>query len=131
MPPRNELGREAVSALATAMETVGGTLVLVFVLIVGSDQPGPYLVGVATTVPIVCLLMFLLRSRPENSTAKKRPWWSVFRRGPVRAKPPIVVQRRNDPGTGPDTKQPPTAEQLRDIKQHGSTWVPNRIANRR
>ncbi|MED5398984.1 MAG: hypothetical protein VX669_01250 [Planctomycetota bacterium] len=131
MPPRNELGREAVSALATAMVTVGGTIVLVFIIVVGSDQPEPYLAGVATTVTIVCLLLFLLRSRPENSTVKKRPWWSVFRRGPVRSKPPIVVQRRNDPVAGPDTKQPPTAEQLRDIKQHGSTWVPNRIANRR
>jgi len=131
MPPRNELGREAVSALATAMVTVGGTIVLVFIIIVGSDDPEPYLAGVAITVTITCLLLFLLRSRPENSTVKKRPWWRAFRRGPVRSKPPIVVQRRNESDTSPDTKQPPTAEQLRDIKQHGSTWVPNRIANRR
>ncbi|MEE3283673.1 MAG: hypothetical protein VX311_03740, partial [Planctomycetota bacterium] len=66
MPPRNELGREAVSALATAMVTVGGTIVRVFIIVVGSDQPEPYLAGVATTVTIVCLLLFLLRSRPEN-----------------------------------------------------------------
>ena len=131
MPPRNELGREAVSALATVMVTVGGTIVLVFVIIVGSDQPGPYLAGVAIAVAIGCLLLFSLRSRPEKSTAKQQPWWSVFRRSPKRSKPQIVVQRRNDPGTSPDAKQPPTAEQLRDIKQHGSTWVPNRIANRR
>ncbi|HAA50975.1 MAG TPA: hypothetical protein DCE43_14760 [Planctomycetaceae bacterium] len=131
MPPRNELGREAVSALATAMVTVGGTIVLVFIIIVGSDDPEPYLAGVAITVTITCLLLFLLRSRPENSTVKKRPWWRAFRRGPVRSKPPIVVQRRNESDMSPDTKQPPTAEQLRDIKQHGSTWVPNRIANRR
>ncbi len=52
MPPRNELGREAVSALATAMVTVGGTIVLVFIIIVGSDDPDPYLAGVAITVTI-------------------------------------------------------------------------------
>ncbi|MEE3285148.1 MAG: hypothetical protein VX311_11260, partial [Planctomycetota bacterium] len=75
--------------------------------------------------------LFWRGAGPHPSPVKTRPWWSVFRRGPVRSKPPIVVQRRNDPGAGPDTKQPPTAEQLRDIKQHGSTWVPNRIANRR
>ena len=63
MPPRNELGREAVSALATVMVTVGGTIVLVFVIIVGSDQPGPYLVGVATTAlgMLPCLLFQAVR----------------------------------------------------------------------
>ena len=132
MPPRNELGREAVSALATATVTVLGTLVLVLVIVIGADQPGPYLGGVAAGVVVVTLVLLLARSWPEDPGNKRRPWWRVLRRRPARPEPRIVVKRRSDPGhdIDIDTNQPPTAEQLRDLKDHGSTWVPNRAPNR-
>jgi len=128
MPPRNELGREAVSALATVAVVVGGTVVLVFVIVAGSNQPGPYLAGLAAGVVVVSLLLFLLRSRPDKSTRRK-PWYSVLRRRAARAEPQIVVKRRTDSSYGIEANQPPTADQLRDLKDHGSTWVPNRAAD--
>ena len=128
MPPRNEHGREAVSALATVAVVVGGTVGLVFVIVAGSDQPGPYLTGLAAGVVVFNLLLFLLRSRPAKSTRRK-PWYSVFRRSAARAEPQIVIKRRTDFGHDIETNQPPTAEELRDLKDHGSTWVPNRTAD--
>ena len=65
MPSRNELGREAVSALATVAVIVGGTVVLVFVIVVSTDQPGPYLGGVAGGVVVLCLLLFLVRAQAD------------------------------------------------------------------
>jgi len=122
MPPRNEHGREAVSALATVAVVVGGSVVLVFVIVTGSDQPGPYLAGLAAAVVVVTLLLFLLRTRPHKS----QPWYKIFRRAAARTEPQILVERRDDPGLGLETNQPPTAEQVRDLKDHASTWVPNR-----
>lgn len=132
MPPRNELGREAVSALATVAVVVGGTVVLVFVIVVSTDQPGPYLGGVAGGVAVLCLLLFLVRSQPDDPNMKRRPWWKAFRRRGGRPQPQIIVKRRSEPDHDIhiDTNQPPTAEQLRDLKDHGSTWVPNRTVNR-
>tara|TARA_Y100000758_G_scaffold214764_1_gene154285 strand:- start:5861 stop:6256 length:396 start_codon:yes stop_codon:yes gene_type:complete len=131
MPPNNELGREAVSALATIAVVIGGTMALVFVIVVGSDRPGPYLGGVAAGVVLFCVLLFLARSQPTSAGEKRRPWWKIFRRRTEKPEPEIVLKRRNDPAAAFDSKQPPTAEQLRDIKDHNSTWVPNRTADRR
>jgi len=127
MPSRNELGREAVGALATAAVVVGGTMVLVFVIVAGSEQPGPYLAGLAVGVAVFSLLLFLLRSRPDKST-RRQPWYRVFRRPAARAERQIIVEKRSDLGLGIEANQPPTVEQLRDLKEHASTWVPNRVA---
>ena len=129
MPPRNEHGREAVSALATVTVVVGGSVVLVFVIVTGSNQPGPYLAGLAAAVVVVTLLLFLLRTRPDKSH-KRQPWYKIFRRAAARTEPQILVERRDDPGPGIKTNQPPTAEQVRDLKDHASTWVPNRATGR-
>ena len=126
MPPRNEHGREAVSALATVAVVVGGSVVLVFVIVTGSNQPGPYLAGLAAAVVVVTLLLFLLRTRPDKS----QPWYKIFRRAAARTEPQILVERRDDPGLSLETNQPPTAEQVRDLKDHASTWVPNRATGR-
>ena len=131
MPPRNELGREAVSALATAVVIVGGIVALIFVIVVGTDDPGPYLGGLAIGVVVVCLLLFLTRSHSEEHGTKRQPWWRVFRRRNTRPEPRIVVERRDEPGHDiqAHANQPPTVEQVKDLKEHGSTWVPNRAAN--
>ena len=113
--------------MATVAVVIGGTVVLVFVIVTGSDQPGPYLAGLAAAVVVVSLLLFLLRTRPDKSH-NRQPWYSIFRRTAVRPKPQILVERRADPGHGIKANQPPTAEQLRDLKDHASTWVPNRTA---
>ena len=131
MPPNKEMGREAVSALATIAVVIGGVLALVFVIVVGSDRPGPYLGGVAGGVVLLCVVLFLARSQPAGAGEKRRPWWSVFRRRTETPEPEIILERRNDPAAAFDSNQPPTAEQLRDMKDHNSTWVPNRTADRR
>ncbi len=131
MPPNNELGREAVSALATATVMIGGIMALVFVIVVGTDQPGPYLAEVAVGVVMLIVLLFLARSQPANPDEKRRPWWKIFRRRTEPPEPQIVLKRRDDPADATGGNQPPTAEQLRDIKDYGSTWVPNRTADRR
>ena len=105
MPSRNELGREAVGALATAAVVVGGTMVLVFVIVAGSEQPGPYLAGLAVGVAVFSLLLFMLRSRPDKST-KRQPWYRVFRRPAARAERQIIVEKRSDLGPG----SPPSVE---------------------
>ena len=130
MPTRNELGREAVSALATAVVVVLGTIALVFVIVVGTEQPEPYLAGLATIVLVSSLLMFLLRSRSATTHSKRQPWWKMLRNKQHPPEPKLVVKRRKDPGHDNNTEQPPTAETLRDLKEHGSTWVPNRLADR-
>ncbi len=130
MPPRNELGREAVSALATVVVVLLGTLVLIFVIVVGTEQPGPYLAGLAILVSVSSLLMFLLRSRSDTTHSKRQPWWKSLRRKQQPDKPKLVVKRRKDHGHDSSNKLPPTAEELRDLKEHGSTWVPNRLADR-
>ena len=131
MPPNKEMGREAVSALATIAVVIGGVLALVFVIVVGSDRPGPYLGGVAGGVVLLCMLLFLMRSHPAGAGKQRRPWWSVFRRRTETPEPEIILERRNDPAAAFDSKQPPTAEQLRDMKDHNNTWVPNRTTDRR
>ena len=121
MPPNNELGREAVSALATA--TV--------MIVVGTDQPGPYLAGVTAGAAMLIVMLFLARSQPANPDEKRRPWWKILGRRTEPSEPQIILKRRDDQADTTGCNQPPTAEQLRDIKDHGSTWVPNRTANRR
>ena len=131
MPPNNELGREAVSALATATVVIGGIMALVFVIVVGTDQPGPYLAGVAAGAAMLIVVLFLARSQPANPDEKRRPWWKILGRRTEPSEPQIILKRRDDLADTTGCNQPPTAEQLRDIKDHGSTWVPNRTANRR
>ena len=131
MPPNNEMGREAVSALATIAVVIGGTMALVFVIVVGSDRPGPYLGGVAAGVILLCVLLFLARSQPSSAGNTRRPWWKIFRRRTETPEPEIILERRKDPAAAFDSNQPPTAEQLRDMKNHNNTWVPNRTTDRR
>ena len=131
MPSNKEMGREAVSALATIAVVIGGVLALVFVIVVGSDRPGPYLGGVAAGVILLCLLLFLARSQPSSAGNTRRPWWKIFRRRTETPEPEIILERRKDPAAAFDSNQPPTAEQLRDMKDHNNTWVPNRTTDRR
>jgi len=130
MPPRNELGQEAVSALATSAVVVGGTVVLVFVIVAGADKPGPYLAAVAGGVAVLGLVLYLLRTRPSQEQGRTRPWWQFWKRAAVEKEPKLVVRRREHQTIGPETMQPPTAEHIRDLKEHGSTWVPNRTSSR-
>ena len=67
MPSNKEMGREAVSALATIAVVIGGVLALVFVIVVGSDRPGPYLGGVAGGGGLLCGVLFLARSQPAGA----------------------------------------------------------------
>ncbi len=127
MPPRNEQGREAVSVLATAAVFVGGAVVLTFLIISGTQHPGPVLAIVAGGFSLLGLLMFLLRDRSD--TADRSPLLHAFRRRKHSAEPTIVIKRRSDetgPAAGSNT--PPAAEQVRDLRDHASTWVPNRTS---
>lgn len=125
MPPRNEKGREAVSTLATAAVFVGGAVVLTFIIISGVERPGPTLTVAASGFFLLGLLLFLFRDRPN--TANRSPLLHAFRRRKPAAELQITVKRRDDEtATVPGNNVPPSTEQIRDLRDHASTWVPNR-----
>ena len=129
--PRRERGREAVSAVAASGVVIGGAMALVCVIVVGRDRSGPYLGGVAAGVILLCLLLFLARSQPSSAGNTRRPWWKIYRGRTETPEPQIILERRKVPAAAFDSHQPPTAEQLRDMKDHNNTWVPNRTTDRR
>ena len=127
MPIRNEQGRTAVSALATAAVVVGGLTVLIFLVMAGADRPGPILGTLLGTGLTLGVIFWLLRDRSESAAGSPKLWKFSHRKKPEQERE-IVLIRRDDDGADPlGNNEPPTLETIRDLRDHGSTWVPNQV----
>lgn len=128
MPIRNEQGRTAVSALATAVVVVGGLTVLIFLIMAGADRPGPILGTLLGTGLVLAVVFWLLRDRPDPATGSPKLW--PFRRRQKTGPEKEIVLKRRDEGQDDllGNNEPPTAEKVRDLRDHGGTWVPKQVA---
>ena len=125
----DQLGRAAVSAVATTAVIIGGAVVGVFVFSTGSQRPTASILVYGGILAGCVLLIWMLRDRPSNQP-RVRLRDRFRRRRPTRREPRILVKRRHGDIEPDAANQPPTAEQLQDLKDHSSTWVPNRSGAR-
>ena len=112
--------------LATAAILLMGTAFVVAIILgFGEAKPIPIAIAVGCGFT-VGLLLWLLRDKPE---AKQRHWfaWVSSRRGVP--EPPAyrlaIIRQKLEFGK----KQPPTLEELREMKDPTRTWVPHRSRN--
>ena len=124
-------GDKAVELLAVVVTIAGGLFACAFMCLAFSSTPRDSLLACGGVFLLVVLLLWLLRARDPHDRRdllldlilarrhrKKRVQYQLQRRSPHEADldPP---------------RQPPTLEELQELKEQGRTWIPSATSQRR
>ena len=122
-----DAGREAVYWLATAVVVFLGLSCCGFVISAFANDPQQPVLVISGTFLALAILFWVLREKPKQTVAdEEAKWFGIFTKPRqtltyklTRHKKPKIVQF--------GTNQPPTAEQIREIKELTDgmkNWVP-------
>lgn len=119
--PLGQRPNRNIAPFLAAMVLLGGVGACVGIMLI-SGETGPAPIGVAVGGAFAFgLLLWSLRDRP---VAQQRSWYSwVFHR--PRQRHVSVEVRSIRPRAQFGTNQPPTLEQLKQLKDDTRTWVPS------
>jgi hypothetical protein len=118
---KKEFGETATSLLATTIVVVGGTAACLVVILPFASKPFWPMTIVVAGVLGLAFLTWLLSEAPKNRLLDSEFFW-LTRRVP-KTEREYVPRIRRSRKTG--TNQPPTLEQVRNLKENTSTWVPS------
>lgn len=129
-PHGSDPGRSAAGWLATCLVVLGGSLGCLVIIFAGASDPVPGLVGFAGAFTCLLLLLWLLREKPKNEVRTQHMLW-LFRREPPAPRTQYAV-RRQPPSQQPagHANRPPTADEVRQLKDDPHNWIPARGASR-
>jgi hypothetical protein len=123
-------GDSAAMVLATVLTMLGGLFCCLFVAISSSRDPRqPVMIAVLSFAGAAWLIS-LLRGRPA-SEHRESLWSRLFHRPKTRKVTVKVKRNRTASLEAQPPAGPPTAERIRDLKEHASTWVPSGNVARR
>lgn len=117
MSSKRDGGREAVSWLATGAVFFLGVLFCGFTILAFANEPRKPILVMSGVFVGLAIVLFLLRDKPKTSIEEEEAkWFGIFRKPKAitrykltRHRKPKIVQF--------GTNEPPTAEQLREIKE--------------
>lgn len=121
----SDLGDKAVTLLATLFVLLGGAISCIFMIVTSSPAPHQTLLAFGGGCAGAAFLFWLLRER--DPLQPKAAAWSWLKGRRRRKKVGYALTPRSL-ATGPTTpRQPPSADQIRELKQEAeqNTWVPN------
>ncbi len=129
--PQHDLGDKATALLATTFVVFGGAAVCALIATAFSSRPSERALTLGAVFAAMLLLLWVLRERPRNELKETRYFW-LLRRRPKRQKTVVEIrfQRPRKP-TQYGTNRPPTAEQIRELRENVNTWVPASAPPRR
>jgi hypothetical protein len=127
-----ELGRRAVTLLATAFVVFIGAVLTAFTVLSAAEHAGWQAWAVwAFLFGSVIWMLWCLVEQPDQRPSLLQQFWSRARR---RVDPLTLYKprrRRFNPETPWGSNQPPTLESLREAAQESSnTWVPHSVPDR-
>ena len=127
---RNELAERAVVILATSFVVMGGVGASLFLIVTGSTTPTQTILYFAAGCLAVGILLWLLRERdPLTPRPSVFTWFSRPKATTYHYK--LKVRKSRNSGNQ-QPQQPPTAEQVREIKQEAlGTWVPSQLPKKK
>lgn len=121
-------GSTAVTYLASALVLLGGLVSLTLMILSADSQPVPKILGVAAGTLLVAWILFSRDDRgPRHSAWYQFSWF----RGRSASRPVWRPRIIRGPSTPTGSKQPPTANELREAAQNTSTWVPSTSRQKR
>src|SRR5262245_63494163 len=110
-------GREAVSWLATVFVVFLGLCCCGFVILSFANNPQQPVLVISGMFLALAILFWVLREKPKQTVAEEEAkWFGIF----TKPKPTLVYKltRHKKPKIVQfGTNQPPTAEQIREIKE--------------
>lgn len=127
MSPNKDNGREAVAWLATGAVCFLGILFSGLIILMFANEPTKPVLILSGLFLGLAILLFLLREKPKEAIHdEEEKWLGIFRKPKAitlykvtRHRKPKIVQF--------GTNEPPTAEQIREIKEVSDgmkNWVP-------
>ena len=124
-------GRNATSLLASCFVIAGGVFVCVFIVVANNGEPWrPALVTVAGILG-VAFLAWLLRDKSPDQVRDKHFYW-IFRKKPSEpVLPNYKPRRRRSSRQNLGSRQPPTAEGVRELRDGTRNWVPSNHPRKR
>ena len=126
---KNDLGRLAASMLASTVVVIGGMLICGFIIILFSDDPNNDLLWLLGSVAGIILLLWLVRDKPPHQARTRNFFW-LSRQKPEPFMPNYVPRkRRNSEKIALGSNEPPSAENIRSLKEGANSWVPKSHQN--
>jgi len=127
---RNELAERAVAVLATAFVVMGGLGASIFLIVVNSSTPTQTIIYLAVGCAATGILLWLLRERdPLTPRATVFTWFSRPKATTYHYK--LKIRKTSSP-QNQAPQQPPTAAQVREMKQEAlGTWVPSKLPKKK
>ena len=118
-------GDKAVALLAVVMTIAGGLLACVGMCLVFSPNPKDSLLTCGGFFLLIVLLLWLLRARDPHDRRDLLLDLILARRHRKRTVVYQLQRRSPEESEEQSPRQPPTAEELRELKQHAQTWIPS------
>ena len=128
---KNRPSRTAASLFATFFVLIGGLLSCAFIVLSVSDNPKDAMLFCGGVFAVCGILAWCLRDRPDSPVEGSRPFGWLRRGIKVETVTYRFGRKRKNGDSPPDGNQPPTAEEIRGIKQETNTWVPSKAPKRR
>ncbi len=113
----------AAMILAASLTFLGGLAACVFISVSSSPDPRKAIAVAVCAFVGVILLLWLARDRHPDDL-RDTLWSRLFDRPRTRK---VTVQVRRNKSASLDLQEPagpPSAERIRELKAHASTWVP-------
>lgn len=123
-------GDSAAMILASAITLLGGLFSCLFIAISSAPDPRQAIFVAVLVFGGAAWLISLLRGRPANEH-RESLWSRLFHR-PKTRKVTVQVKRNREASLAEQQASgPPTAERIRELKEHATTWVPSGNVGRR
>lgn len=127
------LGERAVAWLATSFVLFAGLGTCTFIVLMFSADPAPILLATVGGILGFAGLLWILRNKQRDNILRMRYGWLRGMRAAQKSVRYRFGRKSRARHVDPQTNQPPTADQIRQIRDESglSTWVPSDYHARR